>query len=467
MSLKKASYSLLALLTALIVFACSSNTITTSEAPSVNANIAAAPAAESEVLTVLWDKGYVTEEDEAIQKVVADWNAQEDVQIELSFYNSGEIAPKTLRSSRAGLPIDILFAAKSVYPVSEWEDKLADVTDVVTPLADSYTDSALEAATIYGSKQTQDRYYAVPLNQSTTHIYYWKDLLAEAGYTPADIPTDWDAFWSFWKTVQDKLSDTYPGIRSLGLPYSADASDTYHIFEHILSAYDVQLLDKDGNLRLDDPEVKAGIIQSLDWYAQFYQDGYVPGNAVKWLDPENNRNFLDRAVVMTPNPTLSIPAAVRNDETIYNEKLGTVDFPNKPDGDPLHTLVSIRQAVIFKEAPNLKAAKDFLTYLTQPAVLSDFLKASYGRYMPPAISQIEADSFWQDPADPHISTVVKTVTDGRTQAFPNVVNPAYGIVMERNVWGKVIHSMALDDVSAEEAAEAAIADIKDIFSEQS
>ena len=171
--------------------------------------------------------------------------------------------------------------------------------------------------------------------------------------------------------------------------------------------------------------------------------------------------------VMTPNPTLSIPAAVRNDDAVYLDKLGTVEFPNKLSGEPLPHFVSIRLAVVFSDAPNLDAAKDFLSYLTKPEVLSDFLETSYGRYMPPAISQIEADRFWQNSDDPHVSTVVKTVTDGQIQPFQNVFNPAYGDVMEQNVWGKAIHRMVTEDVSAEEVADEAIAQIKNIFREQS
>ncbi|MEO1621410.1 MAG: carbohydrate ABC transporter substrate-binding protein, partial [Cyanobacteria bacterium J06632_3] len=125
------------------------------------------------------------------------------------------------------------------------------------------------------------------------------------------------------------------------------------------------------------------------------------------------------------------------------------------------------QAVVFTDAPHLDAAKDFLTYLTEPTVLSDFLKTSYGRYMPPAQSQIQADSFWQDPADPHVSTVVKTVLDEQVQPFQNVYNPAYGIVMEQNVWGNAIDQIVTNGVSAEEAAEEAIADIKTIFADRS
>ncbi|EDX86093.1 Bacterial extracellular solute-binding protein, putative [Synechococcus sp. PCC 7335] len=456
--LKKTGYGLLALLALLSVVACSQSVLI-SERPASEVN--------SEALVVLWDKGYVIEEDEAIRQVVEDWVANGGLPVKLSFFNSGETAPKTLRASRSGASPDILFAAKSVYPVSEWEGRLADVTDVVAPLADSYTADALQAAKVYGSEksgsQKGDRYYAVPLNQSTIHIYYWKDLLQEAGYTPEDIPTDWDGFWRFWQQVQTNLSDNHPNLRSIGLPYSADATDTYHAFEQVLAAYDVKLLDDSGNLRLDDPKIKSRIAQCLDWYLQFYREGYVPESAVNWLDPENNRNLLDRDVVMTPNPTMSIPAAVRNDEDIYFKKLGSIEFPNTVRGLPSPHFVSIRQAVVFNDAPHQQAAKDFLSYLVQPEVLNTFLKTSYGRYVPPGLSQIEADDYWHDSNDPHVSTVIKTITEGRTLPSYNALNPDYGTVMERNIWGQIIHKMAVDKLSAQQAAEEAIEAIEAIF----
>lgn len=425
-------------------------------------------ASKTDPLLILWDKGYVTEEDEAIAQVVANWRSQGNP-VKLSFYSSSEIVPKALRASQSGRQPDILFAAKSVYPVAEWGDALADVTDVVEPLANSYTPDALQAAKVYGNqkanrqKREGDRYYAVPINQSFTHIYYWKDLVAEAGYTPEDIPQDWNGFWSFWKTVQSNLSEEYPDLHSVGLPYSAPATDTYHAFEQVLVAYDVELLDENAQLRLDEPAIRAQIVQCLDWYLQFYREGYTPKDAKKWLDTDNNRQLLNRQVVMTANPSLSIAAAVRNDEKTYRELLGILEFPNKPNGEPSPHLIDIRQAVVFSDSARQEAAKDFLSYLTQPEVLSQFLKASYGRFLPPAISQIEADPFWQNSDDPHVYTAVKTATEGRVKSFYNALNPAYGKVMEENVWGKAIYDIAVGKRSTEEAADWAIAEIKNCF----
>ncbi|MBE9076283.1 carbohydrate ABC transporter substrate-binding protein [Romeria aff. gracilis LEGE 07310] len=449
-------YALLSSLVSLIALACSQGTISeTAVEPD---------AASREELVILWDKGYVIEEDEAIEAVVRDWQNQSGLAVDLSFYNSGEIAPKTLRASQAGAPPDILFAAKSVYPVTDWQGKLADVSEVVDGMRDLYTADALQAAKIYGSTEPND--YGVPLSQSTTHIFYWKDLLQEAGYTPADIPTDWDGFWNFWKTVQDQLRPQYPDLYSIGLPYSAVATDTYQIFEQVLEAYDVEMLDEQGQLQVDRPEVRQGIVQSLDWYLQFYREGYAPPDAASWSDPENNRHLLNRNLVMTPNPTLSIPAAVRNDQELYTQRLGTIEFPQKPSGNPMPHLVIVRQAIVFEDSPNQAAAKDFLAYLIQPEVLNSFLKTSYGRFMP-VTQQFGADEFWSDPQDPHISTVTETLDRGLTRSFYNTLNPAYGVVMEENIWGQVIQEMAANNLSAEAAADQAIDQIQAIFEQAS
>ncbi|NEP18009.1 MAG: carbohydrate ABC transporter substrate-binding protein [Leptolyngbya sp. SIO4C1] len=454
-TLKYCQYGLLGLLASLLLAAC---------APSVS--VEPAPIERDATLHILWDKGYVIEEDEAIQAAVENWQAQTGHAVDLSFYSSGEIAPKTLRASRAGTQPDILFAAKSVYPISDWQGKLADVTDIVAPVSDRFTPEALQAAHVYGAA-AGDRYYAVPLSQSIIQIHYWKDLLAQAGYTPADIPQDWDAFWAFWQTAQDRLrAQGNDAIYAIGFPYSVPAKDSYQLFEQTLVAYDVQLLDAAGNLQVDRPEVRSGIIDCLNWYTQFYRDGYAPPNATEWHDPDNNRNLLDRNVLMTPNPTMSIPAAVRNDPDTYLNQLGTLPWPNQPNGEPLPHLIETRLAIVLAESPHPEQAKAFLSYLIQPAVANEFLKTSYGRYIP-SISALRTDPFWQDPADPHLPVTASIVISGNTRPTPKALNPAYGVVMEENVWGAVLHEMVTRNLSAEAAADRAIAEIKQIFADWS
>jgi multiple sugar transport system substrate-binding protein len=421
---------------------------------------------DNTVLKIWWDKGFTLEEDEALQKLVKRWEQKTGNKIKLSFYNDDELAQKSQRALRAGVPPDLmisLIAERQLNPRLAWAGKLADLSDVIEPVKSFYSKAVLEAVHLYNNVDKKRSYYAIPIHQATIQIFYWRDLIKQVGRKESDIPKDWAGFWEFWKQVQvDLRKQQKKEIYGLGFPFSVGASDTYYLFEQILEAYDVQILDTKGQLRIDDPKVRQGIIDSLDWYAKFYQEDYVPPEAVKWLNPDNNRNLLNRVVVMTPNPTLSIPSAVRQDDDTYRNNLGTIVFPNKPNASSMRHLVTLKEVVLFAQSQNQKIAKDFLTYLIQPEVMGDYLKAAGGRNFP-VLKPIWKDSFWTNPADPHISTVAKTLTDGQTRLFYSTQNPAYSLVLEENVWGKALNRIIADGLSPEQAADEIIARIKQIF----
>lgn len=420
------------------------------------------------MLTIWWDKGFTLEEDEALQQVVHDWEHQSGNKVKLFFYTTDELPQKAQRASQAGKPPDILMshsAERELNPHLAWEGKLADVSDVIEPVQSLYPESALQAANFYNKVAKKRSYYAIPIHQATIHILYWQDLLEQVGRSEKDIPKDWDGFWEFWKQVQHDLREKQKrDIYGLGLPFSRRSVETYYMFEQILEAYDVQILDSKGQLRVDDLKVRQGIVKCLDWYAKFYQQGYVPPEAVNWLNSDNNRSLLNRHVIMTSNVTLSISAAVRQDPDLYRHKLDTIEFPNKPSGKPMRHLVAVRQAVLFAESNKQTLAKDFLAYLIRPEVTEDYLQAAGGRNLP-VNKQVWKDPFWKDPTDPHISTAAKILIQGQTRPFYYVQNPAYSLVLNENIWGKALNKIVVDGISPEQAADEAIEQIKQIFNQ--
>ena len=420
------------------------------------------PSTDNNILQVWWDKGYVLEEDEALERIVDTWRQKSGRQVKIKFYAADEITQKTRRAIQAGNPPDILFSSRAEYPLLAWQGKLADVSDVVKPIEQLYTNTSRTAAYLYDNVAKKQSYYSVPLHQGTIHIFYWKNLLDRAGKNSEDIPQDWDEFWEFWKTVQTQLRSKQSDIYGLGIPYSQGASDTYYLFEQILEAYNVAIFDERGNLQVEKNDVRQGIIDCLEWYANFYQQGYVPSSALDWLDPDNNREFINRKVVMTPNPTLSIAIALNKDEEAALNNLGTMEFPHKPDGNPIDHIVSVRQAVILAEAKNKTIAKDFLSFLIQPEVIGDYLKSAGGRYLP-AIKAARQDSFWTNPKNNHVSIATQTLTSGETKLFYSAKYPAYSLVLEQNIWGQALNDIIVDRVSPEVAAEKAISQIKEIF----
>jgi multiple sugar transport system substrate-binding protein len=117
---------------------------------------------------------------------------------------------------------------------------------------------------------------------------------------------------------------------------------------------------------------------------------------------------------MTPNPTLSIAATVRQDADTYYNQLGIAELPDKPNGESMRYLLSIRQAVIFKNSLHKSLAKKFIRYFIQPQVTIDYLKATNGRGQPVRKS-VWSDPFWQNSQDPYIATVTKILTKRQTR----------------------------------------------------
>ncbi len=432
------------------------------------------PSSESsvnqKVLKVWWDKGFNPEEDEALRTLVSNWEKETGNQIQLLLYTTDSLAKKIRRSLQAGDPPDVVMSFKAERSPNSrlaWENKLVDVSDIIEPLKNLYPKPILETVNFYNNVKKKRSYYGIPIHQATMQIYYWRDLLEQVGRSEKDIPQEWDAFWEFWKKAQDDLraqkSSEKSNIYSLGFTLSPEAGDTYYLFEQILEAYDVKIVSPTGELLIDKPETRQGIIKVLEWYKNFYQEGYIPPTALTWLNPGNNRSLLNREILMTPNSSLSIPVAVRQDPDIYHNKLGILEFfPNKPNGKPMEHLTMAEQATILADSTNQKLAKEFLRYVVKTEVLKTYLRTAGGRNSP-VLKPVWEDPFWTNPKDPHISTATKTFTQGRVRYFQISQNPAYSKVLDENVWGKGLNKVIVKKISPEQAADECIKKIKQIF----
>lgn len=421
-------------------------------------------------LKIWWEQGYNFPEDEAIRNLVNNWQNKTGNKVKLSFFSTNEFTAKVKRAVKAGNLPDIIMNPKGdriLYPQLAWQDKLEDVSDLIKPIKDDYPENILKAITYSNPKQGKRSYYAVPIDRVSIFIFYWQNLLTSIGLDGNDIPQDWDGFWQFWQQAQTKFKTAQNrDIYALGLPLggSNNADDTYYLFEQILEAYDVSLFNEQGELEIDRPEVRQGIIECLNWYVGLYQQGYIPPDAVNWSNVDNNRNLLNRLVLMTPNTTFSIPATVSQDRDTYLNQLSMVEFPDKPNGKPMRHLISIRQAVIFKDSSHKFLAKNFLRYFIQPQIAIDYLKASNSRTLPVRTS-VWSDSFWQDTKDPYVVAATKVLTSKPTRLFYTVDHPAYSQVLAENVWGKTLTKVTVDKVNPEQAANEAISRIREIFTE--
>jgi multiple sugar transport system substrate-binding protein len=301
------------------------------------------------------------------------------------------------------------------------------------------------------------------------HIHLWKSILNQAGIGLDRIPKEWNAFWDFWcDTVQPAVrrATGRANIFGLGLPMSTAAtSDTEDQFFMFLLAHDAYFMGVDGQLLFDRPGMRERIIRALEGYTRPAQRGCTPPGAVTWSDTDNNVNFLNQIVAMTPNFSLSIPGSQRStNPDNYYKNIATIEWPAAVDGSPMTSPIYVARAIAFQGSQNPAGAEMFLRYLSEPEHLGPLLEASQGRWYPP-VPELAERAFWTDPADPHRTVLRSQLTTHPTRPEVEVYNWRYQLVQADKVWPKAIGRIVLDGWSAEAAADEAIARTKGLMEE--
>lgn len=304
------------------------------------------------------------------------------------------------------------------------------------------------------------------------YIHCWLNLLESIGLTQQDIPQDWQGFWQFWEQAQQSLrKQGHTDLYGIGLCMSASGVDTFTSLRWFLDAYNATVVSNDGELVLPSPENRQKFVAALKEYTSFYQQGFVPPDALDWTASGNNSRFLEGGILMTHNPTLSIPLTQKLEPNRYNQdasdryrQIVTLGWPHKVDGTPMQPRKGIKQVISPKAGRHPEAAQEFLTYLIQPAVLNQLLKEGFkGRFLP-VMPQRLTDAYWQNAADPHLSTALN-IQEQPSPVPYEILHPVYSQILGQQVWGNTILKIVKDKASVEQAADWAIAEIETIWTE--
>ena len=226
-------------------------------------------------------------------------------------------------------------------------------------------------------------------------------------------------------------------------------------------------MTRDGELIIDDPEIRRRLIRAVDGYTAIYRKGCTPPDAVGWADIDNNRAFLAGAVIMVANDTLSVPNALKAERPDdYHENAATIPWPDGADGQPLAIRTSYQAAAAFKARGHAPLAKEFVGFLVEDGWLAHYLDFS-GERLLPSMPKLLEQPFWLDPSDRHrMAAAIQFLTRPRAYNYwVASADPRHLLVSRENVWAKEIHRVAAEGISPEQAVDDAIARIKQILSE--
>jgi multiple sugar transport system substrate-binding protein len=430
--------------------------------------------AEAADLVIWWDEGFNPEEHRAVEEIVATFEQDTGKQIELVFQPESEHGQAIAAALEAGQPPDFAFSSQLEDYISQWafEDRLADLYEVVRPFSNLFDPDALAFATWRKVESGQEALYGLPVGREINHVHVWTSLLKEAGFTVVDIPREWETFWSFWcDRVQPAVRKALgrDGIWGVGLATSVEAHDTTDQFFQFVAAYDADYVTRDGRLVIDQPEIRQKLIRAIDDYTALYRKGCTPPDSVTWTGWGNNEKFLAQAVVMTPNVSLSIPNALKPERTEdYYKNTATIEWPFGPKGERFPIVSIVVPAVVFKAGRNVALAKEFVRFLVAEGWLAHYLDFSAQRFLP-AMSKLLEQPFWLDPSDPHQMASVMQMSSrplAHKDAYAQITgNWRHQLVNQERVWSNAVHRVAAEGISPEQAVDEAIARIKQILAE--
>jgi multiple sugar transport system substrate-binding protein len=432
--------------------------------------ILAPPSAKAADLVVWWEEGFYPEEDAAVREIMAAFEQETSKQVELVQFEQYEMNDQARAALAAGQPPGFLYGTVVSWWWWAYEGRLVDLEGVLGPVLGLFDADAIEAAMKLNGSTGQRGLYALPMGRRSSHLHVWQRLLERAGFTLADIPKEWDGFWSFWcDRVQPAAREALgrDDIWGIGLPMSPIV-DTENTLEQFQLAYETPWVGRDRRLQIDDPKMRAGIVKALEDYTLIWRKGCTPPDAIDWDGSGNNRSFLDQRVVMTLNSTLSIPGALRTARPDdYYKNAATIDWPVGANGQPLVLDGGLSHAVIFKAGQNPALAGDFVRFLAEGGWLAHWLTFAGDRWLPPMRKLVE-QPFWLDPSDPHrMHAAIQILTRPHQYSGEGVRDNELRSdrIGEEEIWGNAVHRVAADGISPEQAIDEAIARIKQILSE--
>jgi len=418
--------------------------------------------------SVWFAQGFVQDEDVSLRKAVAEYEKASGNKIELSITPFAPERQKIIAALTSGVVPDVLANNPlEILHIYGWQDRWVDVSDVTDSQKGKFSETALVSGQAYNNVTKKVGQYGVPVRAAVVPSHIWRPLVEKAGFKIEDIPKTWDAYFDFFKKVQDNLrKQGERKVYGLGFQVTANGVDPYNLFMAFVLAYGGgHIVTRDGQLHLDDPKVKEAAAKAAAYLGGAYRDGYVPPSAINWNDADDNNAFHARLMVMDVDGTLSTEVAVKEKHPDwYFKEMVThgIGYPTDNGGKPIPAIVGVTCWMIPKGAKNVTVAKEFLKFFAQPKVVGEFVELGLGRWLP-VMPELAKSPFWQDPKDPHLRGYVQMGLLGPTTPDYFVFNLAMAEVRNQHVWSTAMIDVAKEGAKPEVAVDKAFKRVEEIF----
>jgi multiple sugar transport system substrate-binding protein len=254
----------------------------------------------------------------------------------------GQCQDKVTTLAAAGTPVALAYVGSRTLKQFAQNDLIVPV-----PMTDAekaaYYNFVPETVTFDGTQ------WGVPVAFSTKALYWNKDLFKEAGLDPEKAPATWAELIADAKAVTEKTK-----AKGYGL-VAKTFDNTMHQFLHFVYTNNGLVIDADGKIVLNSPQVLAAL-QAVKDLVPYSEEG-----PTAYEQNEVRAIWLDGGVAM-----IEASAGAAGLATDKGMNWGVAPLPLGPDAKGPGTLLITDSLAIFKGTGVEDKAIEFAKYITNP-----------------------------------------------------------------------------------------------------
>jgi multiple sugar transport system substrate-binding protein len=387
-------------------------------------------------LRVLRWKRFVQGDEDAFMANVKKFSEKFGVEVRVDNEGWEDVRPKAAVAANVGSGPDIIYGWFD--DPHQYPDKLLDLSDVANYLGAKYG-GWYDVCRTYGTRD--GKWIGVPLGAAGATFVHRISHVEAAGFK--QFPKDTAGFLELCKALKAKGT---PAGFALGNAVG-DGNSWCH---WVVWAFGGRLVDEKGNVAINSAETIRALEYAKELYATF-----VPGT-LSWLDPNNNKAFLDGQISLTNNG-ISIYYAAKNSQDPKVRELvpdiGHANYPIGPVGRPTE-LHLFTQAMAFRYSKFPNAAKAFIAFMMEKEQYEPWQQAAIG-YITQPLRAYEANPIWT--ADPKHTPYRDCVKNMTHHGYAGSLGYASAAAMADFIIVNMVAEAASGARSPKEAAERAAA----------
>jgi multiple sugar transport system substrate-binding protein len=303
------------------------------------------------------------------------YTKQTGVAVKVESQGWEDLRPKAAVAANVGKGPDIVYGWYD--DAHQYPEKLVDVTDLAEYLDKKYG-GWYDVCRKFGMRD--GKWISIPLGAAGARIVYRISALKEAGFDA--WPTDMDGML---KAAQALAAKGKPGGLALGNAVG-DANGWCH---WVVWSFGGKMVDENNQVVINSPET----IKALEYAAELYKT-FIPGT-LSWLDPSNNKAFLDGQLSWTINGISIYYAAKNSDDPKIKALADDINhavLPVGPVGHPTELHLTV-PAMVFAYTKYPNAAKDYVRFMLEREQYVPWQEASIGYFSQP-LREYEKSKIW-------------------------------------------------------------------------